>query len=698
MVRTLEELIRIGIRPLKLGGLSKDAIAQMLDGLSPRRVPDSLVSAIFEESQGYPFFVEEVDRHLVEDGRVFDAAGEFRTDIKIDEVDVPENVRLIISRRLERLGENEKQALAAAAVIGRSFSFQLLAAISRIDVDELFTIMEKAQQMGIIVPSSKGPEQPFIFAHELVRQTLLAGISVARKQRLHARVADAIELVYSGAVNERAGEIADHILKAGSFADRQRLVRWLTLAGKSALEAAAFKEARRRFESALSHEDAVDPRERAQLLANLAKAAQGLDLWDMVVANLHEALQIYINLGDREMIGRGFTELTDALIWAGRFQEATETARRGLNYFQAELSANRARLLATLAQRFAAVARYESAQEALQEALGIASQLSEPKLLARLLGARAMINYVFLRLRETAADGEKSGESDTPPWERAIQLRVLYQTELFLGRLEEASKIRDELEPLATKIGESYSIARCLITRAWMDFGRVANLAKLETAVQQALTSNIKMLFVDWEVFSEVQLSLLDFFRGNWPGALIHAQASSSPRAENFVQGFGVGTLFRQMAYAGDDRGAFAILDENRGWLPRIGQPNIMGSWLMLVLAIEGLVMLGEQLQAGQLYPLAGELLGTGAVLLWPIFRFSQTVAGIAAAAAHEWETAEDHFQTALQQAESFPYRLEQAEIRRFHAMMLMDRAAPGDREKAYELLSASFHKYDDVF
>ena len=122
------------------------------------------MSAIFEESQGYPFFVEEVYRHLVEDERVFDVAGEFRTDIKIDEVDVPENVRLIISRRLERLDENEKQALAAAAVIGRSFSFQLLAAISQIDVDELFTIIEKAQQMGIIVPSSEGPEKPITFS------------------------------------------------------------------------------------------------------------------------------------------------------------------------------------------------------------------------------------------------------------------------------------------------------------------------------------------------------------------------------------------------------------------------------------------------------------------------------------------------------------------------------------------------------
>jgi hypothetical protein len=170
LVRTLEELIRIGVRPLKLSGLSKDAVAQMLRGLSQHQAPESLLSAIFEESQGYPFFVEEVYRHLIEEGKVFDAAGQFRTDIKIDEIDVPENVRLIISRRLERLDENEKRALAAAAVIGRSFSFQLLTAISRIDVDDLFTVIEKAQQMGIIVPSSEGPERPFTFRHELVRR------------------------------------------------------------------------------------------------------------------------------------------------------------------------------------------------------------------------------------------------------------------------------------------------------------------------------------------------------------------------------------------------------------------------------------------------------------------------------------------------------------------------------------------------
>jgi tetratricopeptide (TPR) repeat protein len=360
LVRTLEELIRLGIRTQKLGGLSKDAVAQMLNGLSQRRAPERLVNTIFEESQGCPFFVEEVYRHLIEEGRVFDAVGQFRAKIEIDESDVPENVRLVIGRRLERLDANEMRVLAAAAVIGRSFSFQLLTAICQIDVDELFTVMEKAQQMGIIVPSSEGPETPFTFAHELVRQTLLAGISVPRKQQLHASVADAIERLYSRAVNERAGEIADHLPKAKSFAAEQTLVRYLTLAGKNALDAAAFDEAQRNFKSALSDQGAVDSAKRADLLANLAIAESGLERWEAALANLRESLEVYIGVGDRGMIGRSFSELTDALIFAGRFDEAAGTARRGLAYLAGDVSVDRVRLLDGLSQALGWAEGYEA--------------------------------------------------------------------------------------------------------------------------------------------------------------------------------------------------------------------------------------------------------------------------------------------------------------------------------------------------
>jgi tetratricopeptide (TPR) repeat protein len=701
LVRTLEELIRMGVRPLKLGGLSSDAVAQMLQSLSRRQAPDRLVKLIFEESQGYPFFIEEVYQHLVEEGKILDAAGQFRTDIEINEIDVPENVRLIIDRRLERFNEHEKRVLAAAAMIGRTFSFRLLTEVSQIEVDELFTAIEKAQQMGIIVPSSEGPEKPFTFAHELVRQTLLAGISGPHKEQMHAAVADAIERVYPRFVNERAGEITEHLLKAGSFGDGRRLLRYLALAGKNALEAAAFEEAGRHFRTALSYQGGVDPREKANLLTSLAMAELGLERWDAAVANLREVLDIYTNLGDRERIGSSFAELADIFAWVGRFREANETALRGLDYLGGDVSANRVRLLAVLGQATAASAGRERACDALREALEIATKLSDPGLEARVLGARSIVNLHFFRLRESAEDGYRSeqlGGSETPPWQRATQLRVLHQTLLTLGRLEEAIRIADQLEPLATKIGQAYSIALCLSTRTWLEFVRELDMAKLDAGFEAVLKSDARARFPFWQVLSEAQLSVLDLIRGNWEDALSHAQVSASRDPEmSSMRGFGEGTLFRQMAYSGDRAGALALLEKHRALLPVSGQDNRRGSWWMLALVVEGLFMIGEGAQAGQLYPLVRELLDTGAVVIWPIPRYTQIIAGVAAAGAHQWADAEKHFQAASRQADFFPDRLEQAEIHRFQAMMLRDRARRVDREKAQTLLSEALETYTQI-
>jgi hypothetical protein len=274
---------------------------------------------------------------------------------------------------------------------------------------------------------------------------------------------------------------------------------------------------------------------------------------------------------------------------------------------------------------------------------------------------------------------------------------VLDQCLLHLGRLEDAARIRDELQPFATKIGQTYSITRCLITRAWVEFGEASDLGKLETVIHQVFKSDAKVPYGFWDVFAGAQLSLVDFFRGNWASALLHGEASSRLEAETSTRGLGVGSVFRQIAYAGNRAGAIAILNEKRGWLPASDQPSPMGAWPMLALVVEGLFVLGEKTEAGQLYALVRELIDTGTVLIWPIFRFTQTIAGIAATAARQWKVAEEHFQTAMQQAESIPHLLEQAEIRRFHAMMLMDRAGKGDREKARQLLVEALETYTRI-
>jgi hypothetical protein len=97
-----------------------------------------------------------------------------------------------------------------------------------------------------------------------------------------------------------------------------------------------------------------------------------------------------------------------------------------------------------------------------------------------------------------------------------------------------------------------------------------------------------------------------------------------------------------------------ALLEKHRASLPVSGRENIRGSWWMLAMVVEGLAMLGKQAQAGQLYPLVRELIDTGAIVGWPIPRYTQTMAGLAAAGAHQWNSAEEHFQIASRQADFF--------------------------------------------
>lgn len=242
----------------------------MLADLSQRHPPDHLVTLIFDETQGNPFFVEEVFSHLAEEGRIFDESGDFRQSSDSDHLTVPVNVRLVLGRRLDRLSENAREVLSVASVIGRSFSFILLEAVlHRAEADALFEGLEEAQRTGFITSGLQDPEAAYNFSHELVRQTLLARISQARQQHLHLDIALALEKVYSRQIEEHAAEIAHHWLKSGSFADAAKAAQYLSLAGHSLLRAGALEDARRSLAGALAYKH-VDAAKHAQTLADLA--------------------------------------------------------------------------------------------------------------------------------------------------------------------------------------------------------------------------------------------------------------------------------------------------------------------------------------------------------------------------------------------------------------------------------------------
>jgi tetratricopeptide (TPR) repeat protein len=191
-----------------------------------------------------------------------------------------------------------------------------------------------------------------------------------------------------------------------------------------------------------------------------------------------------------------------------------------------------------------------------------------------------------------------------------------------------------------------------------------------------------------------MHLGLGHFWRGQWEEALQDFQEAVKLERATFYAGAAPGELFLVKAYAGDSGGALAMLEQERQNLPRPGQPNTIGAWSMLLAAVEGLAVLGEREEAAKLYPLVGEAIDTRALLIEFGVGLPQTVAGMAAAAGEQWEKAEEHYQTALRQAHDLSHKIQQPEVRRWYARMLIDRDAPGDSDRAREFLTEAIAMY----
>jgi class 3 adenylate cyclase/tetratricopeptide (TPR) repeat protein len=700
LARALQELTRQRLaHDLALKRLPEAEVAAMLQALSGQEPPRSLVQAVYKETEGNPFFVEEVFKYLAEEGKLFDTKGRWRSDLSISELEVPRGVRLVIGQRLERVGEDCCGVLTTAAVIGRAFSFEVLEALGEVNTDVLLDAVDEAERAHLITAVSGGPEDRFTFAHELIRQTLLSGLSSPRRRRLHLRVAEAMEQVYARALEEHAADLAHHLDQAGAAADPRKTVHYLMLAGERAMTATAFEDALHHYESALSLQPTDDWQVRADLLYKRGLARRSLGRWEEALVDWHEALAAYDEMGDAEAVGRICYEMSVQFIWAARPEKAMETARHGLMTLGERVSVDRCRLLARAGLTLSGAGYYTAADNMLTQAMAIAEQLGDQRLLGTVLVGKAFNHCFHMEMPETLDSGPRAVEllrSVGDLWELT---RALWGTQvalLLLCRFEEVAEVGDELEPLATRLGHLGALLIGRRSRGVRELMLMADLDRFEEFARGDLEF-CRNADMPWISHSYSYLGLAHFWSGRWQEALEHFQEAVKLESLGPFAGSDWVLLFLWKAYFGHKDEALAMLREKMGDLPRSGQRNTLGAWTMLFGVVEGLALLGERNEAAKLYPLVLEAIDTGALARLWTWGLLQTVAGMAATAGGQWEKAEEHYETALRQAHKLPVVMEQPEVRRWYARMLIDRDAPGDRDKARELLTEAIAMYRHI-
>ena len=282
---------------VKLTRFDREQTRALLTTLFQEEVSPDFVEGIYRETEGNPFFIEEVCKALIEEGKVSRASGHWQRP-DMSQIEIPQNVKLAIQARVNKLPEAAQDTLRLAAVLGREFDFDTLHAMSELDEDALIDALEIAQHAQLIdeAPRSKGQAAhsvSFAFAHALIPSTLHDGLSGLRRQRLHRRAAQAIEQLSSQRGEVCAAQLGRHYAQAG---ENEKAIEYLLQAGDRARGVYAYQEAIEHYQQALAflkEQGAIGATRAARTAMNLGTLNHTLFAYDRSRAAFEEAFELW---------------------------------------------------------------------------------------------------------------------------------------------------------------------------------------------------------------------------------------------------------------------------------------------------------------------------------------------------------------------------------------------------------------------
>lgn len=299
----------------------KKETSEQLGALLGENVSGEFANAVHRETEGNPFFVEEVLKALIEKGSVRRESGRWQR-CDVDQLIIPQSVKEAIGSRLDRVSQDCNEVLRAAAVLGKTFTFEeLLAAAGDQKEDVLLDALDEAVGAQLITANQ---DDAFTFTHDKIREVLYEELNPIRRRRLHRHAAEALE---GGRATSHCAveKLAHHYILAGDYE------KGLHYAKQAAAEA----------ERVFAFEDAIAGYVRAR------DCAQTLGLVDEQREQEEAIGKLYVLHGEMIPAGEHFEralELTDDPLVRARLQSEVANSLvatgdpRGLEYVRQALS------------------------------------------------------------------------------------------------------------------------------------------------------------------------------------------------------------------------------------------------------------------------------------------------------------------------------------------------------------------------
>ncbi|MBZ9670924.1 AAA family ATPase [Mesorhizobium sp. ES1-3] len=207
-------------------------------------LPSDVVAEIIERTDGVPLFVEELTKAVLESGN----AKTVLSRAAATALNVPATLHASLMARLDRLGPAVKEVAQVGAVLGREFSYELLAGVAQRNAGELNDALDQLGAAGLVFCRGTRPLATYLFKHALVQDAAYGTLLRAKRQELHKRVADVLEEKWTEIAEAQPELLAHHLQQAGDWAGA--LDHWQRAAG-AAVARAATRESVSHFASAI---------------------------------------------------------------------------------------------------------------------------------------------------------------------------------------------------------------------------------------------------------------------------------------------------------------------------------------------------------------------------------------------------------------------------------------------------------------
>jgi class 3 adenylate cyclase/predicted ATPase len=226
----------------RLGRRQGAVIIERLTG--GKSLPGEILEDIVAKTDGVPLFVEELTKTVLESGLLIDTGDRYELTAPMPSLAIPATLRDSLMARLDRLAP-VKEVAQTAAVIGREFSHELIAAVSPLPIAELDAALDRLVASGLVFRRGTPPEATYSFKHALVQDAAYGTLLKSRRQQLHARVAGLLAERFPSTAPET---LAHHLTEAGAY--ERAVDRWHA-AGQQAAERSAYREAVEHLRKAL---------------------------------------------------------------------------------------------------------------------------------------------------------------------------------------------------------------------------------------------------------------------------------------------------------------------------------------------------------------------------------------------------------------------------------------------------------------